>query len=123
MLDLLEAGVEALRTNSGQPLSAQRLPDRGGPEQRVVSPQELRAGMAAGSYSAGEIANALSVSRETVADWLSGKAAIPSWVPVTMRMIALLTPSARRKLQNGAAPYKSKTATQKSHPFSKIEDL
>jgi hypothetical protein len=123
MLDLLEAGVEALRPNCGQPLPAQRLPGGCGPDQRAVSPQELRAGMAAGSYSEGEIANALSVPRETVTDWLSGKAAIPSWVPVTMRMIALLTPSARRKLQNGAASYKSKTEPQKSHPFSKIEDL
>ena len=79
--------------------------------------------MAAGPYSVGEIANALSVPRETVDDWLSGKAAIPSWVPVAMRMIALLTPSARRKLQNGAASYKTKTEPQRSHPFSKIEDL
>jgi len=118
MLDLLEAGIGALRSNSGQP-----NPDYGGPGHRAVSPQELRAGMAAGPYSVGEIANALSVPRETVDDWLSGKAAIPSWVPVAMRMIALLTPSARRKLQNGAASYKTKTEPQRSHPFSKIEDL
>ncbi len=118
MLDLLEAGVEALRSNSGQ-----RFPCQGAPGQAMVSPQELRAGMAAGAWSAGEFANALSVPRETVEDWLSGKAAIPSWVPVTMRAIALLTPSARRKLQNGAASYKTKTEPQRSHPFSKIEEL
>ena len=123
MLDLLEAGIEALRSNSGQPLPGHGVPEADLPDQRVVSPQELRAGMAAGPYSVGEIANALSVSRETVDDWLSGKAAIPAWVPVAMRMIALLTPSARRKLQNGAASYKNKTEPQKTHPFSKIEDL
>jgi hypothetical protein len=113
MLDLLEAGVEALRSNSGQP------PHQGSP----VSPQELRAGMKEGAWSASEIANALSVPRETVDGWLSGKAAIPSWVPAAMRMIALLTPSARRKLQNGAASYKTKTEPGKAHPFSKIEEL
>jgi len=123
MLDLLEAGIEALRPNSGHPLPGHGVPDGREPSQRVVSPQELRAGMAAGPYSVGEIANALSVPRETVDNWLSGKVAIPSWVPVAMRMIALLTPSARRKLQNGAASYKNKTETQRSHPFSKIEDL
>jgi hypothetical protein len=123
MFDLLEAGVEALRSNSGHPLPPQGVPDGGESNQPVVSPRELRAGMAAGPYSVGEIANALSVPRGTVDDWLSGKTAIPSWVPVTMRMIALLTPSARRKLQNGAASHKNKTDPKKSHPFSKIEDL
>jgi hypothetical protein len=123
MLDLLEAGVDALRSNSGQPLPNRGLPDGGGPGQAVVSPQELRARMAAGPFCVGEIANALSVPRKAVDDWLSGKAAIPSWVPVAMRMIALLTPSARRKLQNGAASYGTKTELQKPHPFSKIEEL
>jgi hypothetical protein len=37
-------------------------------------------------------------------------------------MIALLTPSARRKLQNGAA-YKTKSDPRNSHPFSRIEEL
>jgi hypothetical protein len=113
MLDVLEAGVEALGSRSEHSL----------PQSSKVSAAELRAGMAAGDWSAGEIAKALSVPRDTVDDWLGGKLPIPPWVPVTMRMIALLTPSARRKLQNGAAPYKSKTKPERTHPFSKIEDL
>lgn len=123
MLDLLEAGVEALRSNSGQTLPAQGVTNVGAPGQVVVSPEELRARMGAGPYCVGEIANLLSVPRKTVDDWLSGKAAIPSWVPVAMRMMSLLTPSARRKLQNGAASYGAKTEPHKSHPFSKIEEL
>ncbi len=113
MLDVLEAGVEALRSNSGKvsPQSA-----------GVVSPEELRAGMAECSLSASDIANALSVPREKVDDWLGGQAAIPSWVPVTLRVIARLAPPARRKLQHGAA-YQTKTETKRYHPFSRIEEL
>jgi len=115
MLDVLEAGVEALRSNRGNV-----DPHGAG----VVSPEELRAGITAWSLSASEIANALSVTRETVDDWLSGQAAIPSWVPITIRVIALLTPSARRKQQNGTAYHtKTKTETKRCHPFSRIEEL
>jgi len=110
MLDLLEAGVEALRPEHGL-------------ERSRVTPQELRAGMAAGSITAGEMSSVLAVPRGTVDDWIGGKAAIPPWVPAAMRMIALLTPSARRKLYNGAAPHKTRTEPQRIHPFSKIEDL
>jgi hypothetical protein len=117
MLDLLEAGVEALRSNRGPSFPHRDV------VAPVVSAQELRAGMAAGAWSAAEIANALAVPRGTVDDWLDGKTAIPAWVPVTMRMIALLTPSARRKLQNGSAHHKTKTEPERTHPFSKIEDL
>ena len=113
MLDVLEAGVKALRSNSGHV-----SPHSGD----VVSPEELRARMAAWSLSASEIANALSVPRGTVDDWLGGQAAIPSWAPATIRLIALLKPSARRKLQNGAA-YKTKAEPTRSHPFSRIEEL
>lgn len=113
MLDVLEAGMEALRANSGHVSP---------PGRDVVSREELRAGMAAWALSASEIGNALSVPRETVEEWLGGQAAIPGWVPVTLRVIALLPPSARRKLQNGAA-YKTKTEHTGSHPFSRIEEL
>lgn len=114
MLDVLEAGVEALRLKRGNV-------DSNGAS--VVSPDELRAGIMA-SLSANEIANILSVPRETVDDWLNGQASIPSWVPVAIRVISLLTPSARRKLQNGTSHQaKTETTTKKSHPFSRIEEL
>ena len=115
MLDLLEAGVEALRSN--------REPSHRDVSLPLCQRRGTAAGMAAGAWSAVEIANALAVPRGTVDDWLDGKTAIPAWVPVTMRMIALLTPSARRKLQNGSAHHKTKTEPERTHPFSKIEDL
>jgi DNA-binding transcriptional regulator YiaG len=120
MLDVLEAGVEALRSNPALRKKGHASLNGGS----AISPEELRTGMAAESLSVGDVANALSVPRGTVEDWLGGRAAIPAWVPVTMRMIALLPPSARRKLQNGAA-YTSKTKTEpsKTHPFSRIEEL
>jgi hypothetical protein len=116
MLDVLEAGVEALRSNSGN------LVPHG---VRMISPQEFRAGLTASSLSTSDLSNALSVTRETVDQWLNGQAAIPAWVPVTMRVIALLAPSARRKLQNGAAHHtKTETETAKRcHPFARIEEL
>jgi hypothetical protein len=115
MLDVLEAGVAALRSNSGN-----ASPHDGG----GVSPEELRASMAEWSLSASEIANALSVPRERVEDWLGGQAAIPSWAPVTIQVIARLTLPGRRKLQNGAANRtKAETKGKSHHPFSRIEEL
>jgi hypothetical protein len=119
MLDVLEAGVAALRSNSGHV-----SPQNAG----VVSPEELRASMAEWSLSASEIANALSVPRERVEEWLGGQAAIPSWAPVTIQVIARLTPPGRRKLQNGAAYHtkaetETKSKSKSKHPFSRIEEL
>lgn len=118
MLDVLEAGVEALRSKRGN------VDSHGA---GMVSADELRAAIMA-SLSANEIANILSVPRETVDDWLNGQASIPSWVPGTIRVIALLTPSARRKLQNGTSHQaktetKTETTTKRCHPFSRIEEL
>jgi hypothetical protein len=118
MLDKLEAGVEALLSNRGtvDPHGA-----------AVVSPEELRARITAWSLSASQIADTLSVAPETVDDWLNGQAAIPSWVPITIRVIAHLTPSAGRKQHNGTAYHTKtepkKTETKRCHPFSRIEDL
>ena len=123
MLDVLEAGVGALRSNRGNV-----SPEGAG----MVSAEELRAGMAESLLSASEVANALSVPCEKVDDWLSGRAAIPSWAPVTIRVIARLAPPARRRSQNGTATQtktdqvktdQAKTETKRQHPFSRIEEL
>jgi hypothetical protein len=111
MLDMLEAGVGALRSKSGNPQDA-----------GSVSPAELRASMAVGSLSPGEVANALSVPRESVEDWLGGQAAIPAGVSATLRVSASVAPSSGRKQQNGAAN-QTKAETRSYHPFSKIEEL
>lgn len=113
ILDALEAGILALRSRNGH--SAPQSPG-------AMTGAVLRAEIARMGLTAGEFARAASVPREEVEGWLEDRIPVPAWVPAALRMLALLTPSARRTLLNASALRTGKRP-ERSHPFSRIEEL
>ena len=113
MLDAMEAGISALRSwpNRGE------SPGQATPEQVVM----LRAELQAAGVSAAEFARGACVAQHDVEAWLAGTSPIPHWVPTAIRLMALLTPSARRKLLYAQAGTQMQPAN--CHPFSRIEEL
>lgn len=107
MLDEIEASISALRTRP-----AIQAPPRDDFPGAIVLQAELRAV----GISAGEFARLACVP----ADALENDALSRQWITAAIRMIALLTPSARRKLLQTPSPVPVRT---NSHPFSRIEDL
>jgi hypothetical protein len=113
MLDAIEAGISALgswstRGESPGPVTA---------EQAVM----LRAELQAAGVSAAEFARGACVAQHDVEAWLAGTSPLPHWVPAAIRLIALLNPSARRKLLYSQAGAPMQPANR--HPFSRIEEL
>ena len=113
MLDAMEAGISALRSwpNRGE------SPGQATPEQVVM----LRAELQAAEVSAAEFARGACVAQHDVEAWLAGTSSLPHWVPTAIRLMALLTPSARRKLLYAQAGGQMQPAN--CHPFSRIEEL
>jgi hypothetical protein len=115
MLDALEARITALRSRTG--LEAPRQDGAGSGDADAVAAELRVAGV-----TAGEFARLACVSPEAVE--ASGAIAPPQWAPAAVRLVALLTPSARHKLLhgNGRAARHPANGPQ-SHPFSRIEEL
>jgi hypothetical protein len=113
MLDAVESGVSALRSQCmpGKP------PARASAEAAAV----LRAELEAAGVSASEFAKAACVSQHDVEGWVAGISPVPRWVSAAIRLMALLTPSARRKLLYGQAGTHVRPVN--CHPFSRIEEL
>lgn len=82
----------------------------------------LRVEIARAGLSAGDFAKAAGVGRQEVEDWIEERIPVPGWIPAAIRILALLTPSARRTLLNGSATNAGKRP-DRSHPFSRIEEL
>jgi hypothetical protein len=115
LLDAVEAGISALRTRS-VPVPA----GQAGSETATALLTELRAA----GISAAEFARLTGIPREAVEDWTVGSSSVPQWVPAAVRLVALLTPSARRKLLHGPASAASRPPDRtQCHPFSRIEEL
>jgi hypothetical protein len=115
MLDALEAGISALRSRS----ITGPLP-QANPEAAAMLSAELRAA----GISAAEFARVACVPQDAVDGWTSGAIAAPQWVSVAIRLVALLTPSARQKLLSD--PMRAQVRTRdltRCHPFSRIEEL
>ena len=112
ILDALEAGILALRSRNGH--AAPRSPG-------VMTGGALRAEIARIGLSTGEFARAARLEREEVEGWLEDRTPVPAWAPAALRMLELLTPSARRTLLN--AGQQTGKRPQRSHPFSRIEEL
>ncbi len=113
LLDAIEAGISSL-----QPRSARDLHSESQASNALV---ELRAELETAGLTEHEFARAASVTRHDLDAWISGARPAPDWVRVAIRLIALLTPSARRKLLCGPSAAESRQANR--HPFSRIEDL
>ncbi|HWQ56200.1 MAG TPA: hypothetical protein VN442_21110 [Bryobacteraceae bacterium] len=112
ILDALEAGILALRSRNGSA--------PGGPG--AMAGAALRVEIARAGLSAGDFAKAAGVGRQEVEDWIEERIPVPGWIPAAIRILALLTPSARRTLLNGSATNAGKRP-DRSHPFSRIEEL
>jgi hypothetical protein len=115
MLDALEASISALRSRS----IAGPLP-QANPEAAAMLGAELRAA----GISAAEFARLACVPQDAVEGWTTGTIAAPHWVSVAIRLVALLTPSARHKLLNDPMCAQARaTDRSRCHPFSRIEEL
>jgi hypothetical protein len=115
MLDAIEAGISALRSRSiAEP------PPQAGSDAAVNLTAELRAA----GISTHEFARLACVPPEVVEGWANGSSAAPQWVSVAVRLVALLTPSARHKLLHDPLRDQARAAERtQSHPFSRIEEL
>jgi hypothetical protein len=115
MLDAIEAGISAIRSRSiavPQP--------QAGSEAAATLQAELRAA----GISTHEFARLAHVSQDDVEAWTNGSDAAPQWVSVAIRLVALLTPSARHKLLHDPLRDQARAAERtQCHPFSRIEEL
>ena len=115
MLDAIEAGISTLRSRS-----ASAPPHQADSETAAALQAELRAA----GISAGEFARLACVPQDAVEGWASGTSAAPQWVSVAIRLVALLTPSARDKLLHRPIRAQARAADRSQcHPFSRIEEL
>jgi hypothetical protein len=88
----------------------------------TISGDALRLEMSVLSLTPTEFASTFSVPERTVEEWLAGHAPAPGWAFAGVRLLALMTPSARRKILGRADPV-PKAAAKQPHPFSRIEEL
>ena len=115
MLDAIEAGISALRSRS-IPVT----PPQVNSEAAVNLTAELRAA----GISTHEFARLACVPPDDVEGWTDGSNAAPQWVSVAIRLVALLTPSARHKLLHDPLRDQARAAERtQCHPFSRIEEL
>jgi hypothetical protein len=115
MLDAMEAGIAALR-----PRSISGPAPQAASEAALMLTAELRAA----GISASEFARLAGVPQEALEDGTAGSSVAPQLISAAVRLVALLTPSARRKLLNGPPPAQARPADRtQCHPFSRIEEL
>ena len=106
LIDELEARIAALRGRNGHA--------------PVAPTPDLRAEMERADVSAAELARAMHVTPDDLHDWMAGRAGVPPWALAAIRLVALLPPSERRKL---LTPPRGEVRGNRTHPFSRIEDL
>jgi hypothetical protein len=113
MLDAVEAGISALRS--------WHMPEESPGPGTVEAVAILRAELQGAGISAAEFARGACVAQREVEAWLADISPVPHWVPAAIRLMALLTPSARHKLFY--APAGTQVRPANCHPFSRIEEL
>jgi hypothetical protein len=112
LIDELEARIAAIRKrNSYAP--AVLSP--------VVAGSDLRTAMERAEVSEVELARAMDVPPSDLSAWIAGVADAPQWALAATKLVALLPPSERRKLI--AKPRADVRGRNRTHPFSRIEDL
>jgi hypothetical protein len=115
MLDAIEASISALRSRNicGPP-----------PQANSEAAVMLKAELCAAGISAREFARLACVPQDAVESWTAGSNAVPQWVLVAIRLVALLTPSARHKLLHDPVRAQARAMDRtQCHPFSRIEEL
>ncbi len=141
LIDALEAGIAAIRSRNGQaapdeapaPPPAAALADIAEPvaapapaalpaPPAVVAASALVAEMERADVSPVELAKVMGVPHTELNDWISGRAEAPDWALAAIRLVALLPPSARRKILTQPRAFARQSANR-SHPFSRIEEL
>lgn len=113
LIDELEARITAIRSRNG---------DAPAPDDGEIAGAVLRAEMERAAVSAAELATAMDVSHGDLNDWIAGRAEAPQWALAATRLVALLPPSARRKLLTQPRAFVRKPGNH-THPFSRIEEL
>jgi len=112
LIDELETRIAAIRTRNGHTPAAAAA---------FAAGSELRAAMERAEVSEIELARAMDVSHGDLSAWLAGLAETPQWALPATRLVALLPPSERRKLIT--KPRAGVRDRNRTHPFSRIEDL
>jgi DNA-binding transcriptional regulator YiaG len=112
MLDAVEAGISALRSRG-----IAGRPEQASPEAAAA----LRAELRAAGVSAREFARVACVPQDEVEAWTAGIRKAPEWALAAIRLLALLTPSARERLLRDQFAGRDRQANP--HPFSRIEEL
>lgn len=124
MLDALESCITAMHAKDGEPAVAVRAIQEAFPEAHTAPgiSQTLLIEMQRAGLSKAEFCGIFDVHMNILQSWLTGSHPPPSWVPVCVRILALLAPPARQGLLKSAEPRKGENPVR-SHPFSKIEEL
>lgn len=113
LIDELEARIATIRSRNGH--AAGSIP-------AAPSADELRAEMERAEISPTELAKAMDLPHCDLHAWIAGREAPPVWALAAARLVALLPPSARRKLlTQSRAP--ARRSANRTHPFSRIEEL
>src|SRR4051794_5745055 len=111
LIDELETRIAAIRGRNGHAVAAATA---------AVAASELRAEMQRGEVSDLELAKAMGVPSGDLHDWIAGRVEVPQWALAATRLVALLPRSERRKL---LTPPRGDARGNRTHPFSRIEDL
>jgi plasmid maintenance system antidote protein VapI len=110
LIDVLEARIASLRLPHGDAAPADG------------SAAALRAELERAEVSEAELARAMDVPHHELHAWISGRAEVPTWAVAATRLVALLPPSERRKLQTQPRAL-ARESLNRNHPFSRIEEL
>ncbi len=114
LIDELEARIATIRSRNGHAPDAADAP---------ASPAELRAEMERAEISPAELAKAMDLpDGDDLYAWVAGREEPPAWALAAVRLVALLPPSARRKLLTQPRA-SARPSANRTHPFSRIEDL
>lgn len=147
MLDALEAEIAALRAQQGRPAAEVRAtsiaavrdalakngtngeaaaepgePGAGASETPANGAPDLHRWMRLAGLSHAEFGSMFGVHERVIEQWITGREAPPAWVTLSVRTLALLKPSERRKLLK-TRDARSAQTPPRTHPFSRIEEF
>jgi hypothetical protein len=83
---------------------------------------DLHRWMRLAGLSHAEFGSMFGVHERVIEQWITGREAPPAWVTLSVRTLALLKPSERRKLLK-TRDARSAQTPPRTHPFSRIEEF